>query len=542
LHNLGLIISRGGREALESLLTRLGAVSSLESLNGQSLYEMLLSLPDRDPEGDVAPGIYRTLIESNVLAEESPHRDNFLKAGKMFGQFKEAKTYLPVAQLRYNANITVAKEIATYVPLVDIPRRKNTSLVKQLFGITSLTSKDVQLELISAETEYDLGSEDAYRHLQTAIPFIYAIRLSQNLDENGRVANLLKRAVLSVCSKTTVSAKLPDNVTQVISLNDQGAHIVIDNFLVIVWEYIENNPGFLTFWLIVAELVAELLGVDVADEVGGILRCHTAAEMLEVVQARLGTEADEKIAEAQTRFDDLLKHSDVEKEIPVSVPEYPTSKAPEVPLTSSEKPDQGAGTSEPIVDKPHTDVRFEPTLGPMGRLAKRRKITITAFRGEKSNRGPIATEPVTFRVVEAFEKQNGRFVIPVSHLHGADAFGCDLLSVDSEEVLKQVNDKKAIADKEIIRYIEVKGRSNRTGQVELTDNEYRAAESQVGRYFIYRVFVDRNHPGQYEIAILSNPLSSEAVRHVTRFDLVEGSGAIWFKCLEQWEDQEVPVK
>ena len=69
-----IIANRGGREALESLLTRLGAVSSLEMLTGQSLYELLTVLPDRDPSGEVAPGIYRTLIQVSVGTEESLHR------------------------------------------------------------------------------------------------------------------------------------------------------------------------------------------------------------------------------------------------------------------------------------------------------------------------------------------------------------------------------------------------------------------------------------------------------------------------------------
>ena len=139
----------GGREALEALLTRLGAVSSLEALSGHSLYELLSTLPDRDPKGEKASGIYRTLIDSNVTAEESSQRDEFLKLGYMWGRYKGAESYLPVNQLRYNANLTITRAIENHIPLVDIPRRKNTSLVKQLFGIPSLTSAEIQLELVS---------------------------------------------------------------------------------------------------------------------------------------------------------------------------------------------------------------------------------------------------------------------------------------------------------------------------------------------------------------------------------------------------------
>ena len=54
--------------------------------------------------------------------------------------------------------------------------------------------------------------------------------------------------------------------------------------------------------------------------------------------------------------------------------------------------------------------------------------------GAGGGNGPIATEEVTFKVVEVFEtnQQPPRFLIPVSHLHGADGFGCDYISVASQ--------------------------------------------------------------------------------------------------------------
>ena len=533
-----LIVSHGGREALESLLTRLGAASSLETLNGQSLYELLLALPDRDPKGEVAPGIYRTLIESNVTADDSTHREGFLKSGRMWGRYKGTNSYLPVSQLRYNASLTVTKAIETHIPLVDIPRRKNTSLVKQLFGITSLTSEEIQLELVPEETEYDPGSEDANQHLRLAIPFIYALRLARTLDERGRELNLLRKGALRVCTRAQVSAKLPGGVSEAVILKETGERIVVDTSLVVVGEYRGNDPGFLTFWLTVAELVAELLGTDVADEVGGILRCRTPAEMLEVVHVRLGTDADLILQEAKSRFEDSFKDGGEDTEQPVPPPksaeqsaQTPPPSAPSTAPGTSGAP--ASGTPRDSDGVPGLGGTFEPITGPPDRLARRRKLVVTGSGGGGGGGGgPLATEDVTFKVVEAFEKHQGRFVIPVSHLRGADGFGCDLISVASDAVREQAIMQQSVSDADILRYIEVKGRSSRTGEVELTENEYRATERQTTRYFIYRVYVDPNRIGHYEVAVLGDPLSSKAVRTVTRFDLAEGSGAAWFTCRE----------
>jgi hypothetical protein len=306
-----LIVYFGGRDALEALLTRLGAASSLETLSGHSIYELLLALPDRDPNGARASGIYRTLIDSSITVDESPQRDQFIMSGYMWGKHKSVESYLPVNQLRYNSNLTITKAIESHIPLVDIPRRKNTSLVKQLFGISSLTSAEIQLELVSQETQFDPGSEDANQHLQSAIPYIYALRLARTLDEQGRELRLLKKIMLRVCPQAQVSAMLPGGATETVTLSESGARIVVGSSLIMVGEYIENGPGSLAFWLGVAELVAELLGTDIADEVGGILRCRTSAEMQEVVSVRLGNEADETLAEARSRFDNL--QTDTEK-------------------------------------------------------------------------------------------------------------------------------------------------------------------------------------------------------------------------------------
>ena len=117
---------------MDAVLSRLGAVTSLETLSGQSLYELLQELPDRDPQGEVARGIYRTLIKSSVSVEESSHRDKFLRTGRMWGRRAGTEGYLPISELRYNANLTITKAIEAHISLVGIPMRMNTVLVKHL--------------------------------------------------------------------------------------------------------------------------------------------------------------------------------------------------------------------------------------------------------------------------------------------------------------------------------------------------------------------------------------------------------------------------
>jgi hypothetical protein len=156
-------------------------------------------------------------------------------------------------------------------------------------------------------------------------------------------------------------------------------------------------------------------------------------------------------------------------------------------------------------------------------------------------RGPLATEATTFTVVEAFERAEGRFIVPVNHLRGAEGFGCDLLSVASAEVRDAALRDRFINEADILRYLEVKGRTSRTGEVELTDNELRAARRLRAQYWIYRIYVDPQRERHYEVAVLSDPLNSTAVQMVTRFDLAEGSGAAWFAMVETADDEMTEI-
>ncbi|MCG3113218.1 MAG: DUF3883 domain-containing protein [Candidatus Manganitrophus sp. SB1] len=537
-----LIVLHGGRVALESLLTRLGAVSSLETLSDQSLYELLFMLPNRDPNGAVASGVYRTLMEFGVTPEDSDHRNRFLRSGRMWGKFKGSSSYLPIDQLRYNANLTITEAIEANIPLVDIPRRKSAAVVKQLFGISPLTSEEIQLELISEETNYDPGSEDANRHLQIAIPYIYALRLDRTIDERGREQSLLREATLRVCSQIKITARLPGGVVESHVLSQEGERIVIDKLLLVVGEYSEDRSGRLTFWLIVAELVAELLGIDIAREVGNILTCRTSAEMLEVLRVWLGSDAGQKLAEAKSRFGESFKENEDDAQ-PIPSPKSTETIVPARKNSSTLPGNSGdleSGTAQDPNSITKQDSTFYPISGPLPRQTKRKLVITGAVNYGSGGRGPLASEEDTFKIVEAFETSYDRFAIRVSHLHGDEGFGCDLISVGSAEIRDEALKNKSIYDADVLRYIEVKGRSSRIGDIELTENEVREARNpkKADRYFIYRVYVDPKRKGRFELAVLNNPLNSKAVRFFPRFDLGQGSGADWFKCEDVSELEE----
>lgn len=535
----------GGRRAVNGLLTRLGAISSLEAIDADSLYELLSRLPEDDPEGQHAPGVYRTLIEAGVMAEDSLSRRQFFKNGKVWARVRGESKYLPVSEVRYNANVTVPRVIEQHLRVAEFPRRKSTKLVRELFGVEPLAAKDIEITLIDEGTEYAPSSEDANAAFRRALPYVYAIRLGKKLDEDNRERNLLHQAELRLCTRMRAEAKLPSGETQTIEMESQGDRLLLDRTLYMIDDFDREAPSLVRFWQGVAALVAELLGTDVAAEAANVFRCRTVAEMEDVVRGLVDDDPEGKLAQAHERF-----RSEAEEEPstpqPLPPPAEGAGEGSESPGGDAEEaPDPES--DDDLGDEPAAgdgDVTFQPVQPPKRRTGTRRKLVITARPGSGGvhRRGPLATEDVTFRVVEAYERLEGRHPIRVSHLHGSEAFGCDIISFASAEEYEAAMAQREVQEPRIARYIEVKGRSSRSGEIELTENEYRKAEAARQRYYLYRVFRDPDDTARFEVAILADPVHSNAVRQVTRFDLSDGSGAAWYAMIDVPEDEsELPA-
>lgn len=545
-HHDELLASRGGKQAVDAVLWRLGAVASLETMASEQVYDLLLSLPERDPQGGSVSSIYRTLLQSNITVEDGPNRAEFLRSGKVWARYQGEGQFLPVAQVRYNANVTLPDAVVSSIALLDLPRRRSSTAVQQLLNVKALSSGEVALEIVPNDTEYDVHSEDANAFLRRCIPYIYALRLGAKLDDDLRELRLLKGMRLHVCRRLAVRVSIGGQEPETKVLDRRKNRICIESQLYVVDEYDPRGAGATRFWLSVAGLMAEALGTDVVADVGQVLRCGQEREMKEVVEELLGLEASEKLGEARSRFEDW-DIPEEDEDMVITPPGPAVGQGEDEGGDDEEAGDETTGESGPQEgtsedegdDEGEKHSRFTKTTPPDKKPKKKRRLVITrSGGGGGGGHGPVATEDVTFKIVEAFERQDGegRAVIDVSHMRGSDGFGCDLISVASEAVKEKALAASEIAESEVARFIEVKGRSARTGEVELTDNEYEAAETQKERYFLYRVFVDPSDPSVYEVAVLQDPVHSSATRTVTRFDLSKGSGAVWYALEEVTEE------
>jgi hypothetical protein len=195
-------------------------------------------------------------------------------------------------------------------------------------------------------------------------------------------------------------------------------------------------------------------------------------------------------------------------EEPVTKPEKPKEPEPTKEDVQA-KPEEGSGS--PASTQPGEPLNIEQGQHNPVTTPKRQPLRIQKTTGGTK---PTVTHKVTdgaFCERKAFEFEETcdppRFPLLVGQITGALAFGCDIISFSSatdREAFKSGSDRSL---SKIVRFIEVKGRKNESGAVELKGNELNAAVQNKCKYFIYRLF--RSGDNEYQLSILHDPLEQK---------------------------------
>jgi Domain of unknown function (DUF3883) len=175
---------------------------------------------------------------------------------------------------------------------------------------------------------------------------------------------------------------------------------------------------------------------------------------------------------------------------------------------------------------------FKPTEPPDRRSAGRRSIVVTRKVASNMRITPAhrVDEGLSLGVAISFESQD-RYPVRVEHVHGYESLGCDIVSLFTQESAERLERTGELDITAVARFIEVKGRSDRSGSVELTQNQRDAGEKFSKRYYVYRVFQDPALPEHIQLAILCDPVNggAEVVSRRFTYDFRRGSGAEWFE-------------
>jgi len=527
----------GGRSGVESVLLRLGATASLESLKPDDLYSMLLTLPKSDPTGEVAPSIYRTLIEQGGIDTESYLKDKFFRDGYMWGKKGNNAEYFSIKELRYLSQPGIPKGLLKEIPLVDIHPRRGASEIMRIFNVPQLKREDVSMQLDNEVTQYQPWSGEATRHVKRAIPFLYAFRFSKNVDDTGKERRLFSKTDFNVCSRLGAKIALFGGKETAVLIDEDTEGLLIDTRMFLVSHNTEFSIGDQVFLHAIGDLFTDLLGIDISSDFAGFLACDTEQQMIKLLEKKVGVaEAKEYLAKARKALEKGEEEIDLGT---LTVPPPRIGEEPEIGEAGYPLTKKASGEEHPTNTLPE-NAGFQPVEPPIRVKGQKRKLVVTGKIGNPRSPGRrtvMVDEALSLKVSELFEQSANppRHTIRVEHIRGFESLGCDIISVFSEEIKKCVEGGQELKLGEVLRFIEVKGRSNRTGLIELSENQHSAAEKFKDRYYLYRVFRDPGNPFHFELAILQNPSDSQAKKIIrtTQFDLSSGSGAEWFQVTEE---------
>jgi Domain of unknown function (DUF3883) len=491
------------------------------------MYRLLGDLPTRDPEGKNAPSIYRSLLEQGVRSEETPERQAFVTSGKMWGHLNDRAGYYPVAHLRYSSRRSLPAPVRKLIPLVDIDARRKAAEVERIFGVQQVKPSDMILSVDKTAIETRPWSCLASERFSQAIPFLYACRLARTADVDGREMRRLGGVSICVCAHLRASVTVEGVARDDVVFDRELEGVVAERTIFLISHRSEFPRMNQSFWRAVGDLLAEIIDAAVGGDFASILACESPQDMHDLLDQISDGDGDALLTKAKTRLTADVLRTATNEVLPVP----PPPSAPAATTSAPSRANQDTETPAIETQAPTGAATFQQTQAPVRRAFERIQFSTGAHTARGGKRMvQITDETETTRIAIRYEEQDGRFTIATSHIRGYNGPRCDLLSVRSQEVRNRALEMHSISLDDVERFIEVKGRNQRTGAVELTENELLGAEKYGSRYFIYRVFCDPTAPASRELAILCDPMNSPAhkIYRTARFHFHDASGATWF--------------
>lgn len=496
------------RTAIARALLTIGVVNDINDLPWATYYQILQELPDIDPQGNYAKSLYRLFITRDDQGNpyDGKFKADFIRQGKMYGKHGDTPGYFPVDRLYYIDNFALFSHIESYFPLLELDKRRGGNKVYRLFNVKTLTAEELSKRLKVISYVSHPGAQDMKREIDLMKPFIYALRLDDDADRSELPS--LKKLDIKLCRSVKAELTLDDRIEQ-IELK-QGESLKEGDITYLVGEPEEYDQSFLRDPIIadaIGEIMSAVLRVNLSSDIAFLLTCKPSQRRA-LLDRMLGGPGEEKLIETRK-----LMEVPLEEEGQGLIYNPP----PIIPGTSATKETTPTEGEKPSPLKPQPTPSFPPSaVGPV-EVKPEEKIPIQAkvHKRLKIVRGPnpkprqrtLTNADRAENLAINFEENQGRFPVKVSDIKGEEAYGCDILSFDSEderaEFLKHPDVTK------VIRFIEVKGSGISKGSITLKGNELKAANNYKNRFFLYRVFEDPEDRGIFELIELADPLGLE---------------------------------
>jgi hypothetical protein len=522
---------KADKTTIKNALATSGVVTELDELPWDSFYEILLQLPNKDPDGKVARSVYRALISRIDSGDPSGEKYAlFMREGKVLGHSGEKVDYFPIGDLYYFENPTLPESVLKQFPSLDLDRRRGAAKVKKLFGVEpfSLSAANITMK----EFEEHPCSQDFKKEVDRLKPYIYALRVEEDSDRSE--LRSLKRLEVKLCRSAKCTIHVGEEEKEIILHPSES--IVVDSIVYLVAEPMEYDRPFIRDEIIadaLGDVITSILKVEIGGDIARLATCSNLRlrVLLDKLSGGSGEARLEKVEELMNL--PLVEEDEFATPLPVAPPPFvataPTLGQP--PSEPESKKGLNIGIRPDSVGPVSVSGGDEVEIVQPREIAQRVKINSKAHSESHTNR-PLVNPDRAENLAVAFEEAQSRFPEKVSHFQGFEAYGCDILSFISKENLENFRSKPDM--KLVERFIEVKGRVSNIGSVTLKGNELKCAQNNGKRFFLYRVY-ESEKSGEFELVETPDPLGIEMGALKIQYEI----HPFRTKCSRHWDVREI---
>ncbi|BCH24116.1 sacsin N-terminal ATP-binding-like domain-containing protein [Mesorhizobium sp. L-8-3] len=506
----------------------------LSDLSEAQIFALLRGLPERAPTEATVRTLYQQVLALDRFdVDAAPtERHDFLTNGKVQIHRGHVRDWVRPAEALYADQTGFPLAAREFLALIDLPPRRNTGNVAERFGVAALSQEKYQLEISSLTEETGAPAAMLRADLVSARPFIRALRLADtNVTTRLRRFDRMK---LKVASAAEIAVTIRD--CRVVGRIEPWTHVLEKDTLIVAIESY-HQPAQISALAheAIADGIAELFDLQSGADFVRLLSAHNDELRRILLRRMLPNLSDEEIVALLADIgppDEAYEPVKVDAATLARGPTLGPAPAPAPADPAAPAGGQGAlGPAAPS-SKPGNPTAVTATpLGtgptsastPSAPPAGGRPVQIRVARAT----GPLSTSahPDPYRTADAeewtrlFEIAEGRFPLPVAHLQGRGAFGCDWLSFATETDRDAFKVDPGLTNL-VQRFIESK-----SGTIELTGNEWRAAELRRARFFIYRIAFYPGTRDSAELTMVCDPFGHRhalLARYEFRIDAVEG--------------------
>ena len=245
---------------IELVLHKIGVKTEIKDFSQQEIYSILNRLSDIDNGNKKARLLYRELVENldeDDIDESLPERKDFIEKGKVFCKQDNQDSFESVKNVYYLQDRIYGENIIKQFKTIAIDRRRNSTVVKRLFGVEPLANLKFSLNKNPMMNEH-LNAE-LKQELQNLTPYVYALRSSNSKDVY--FSRLADKWAIKVCSEISpFYKKKDDDKENGFVLNDYEFVYVSENNTYYV---LLKNKGDFTL----SQLKSDYKFVDIISEI-----------------------------------------------------------------------------------------------------------------------------------------------------------------------------------------------------------------------------------------------------------------------------------